>query len=316
MVATSVDVVCPKCSHEFQLPLRKALTPLIDGEIKRRLDEQREEIIKKTRETAAKDSDERNQTAIAMRDKMIGDMRVQTDELRRKVDLGSQQVQGEVQELALENALRAAFPADRISPVEKGRSGGDTVHEVRGLNGAVAGAILWESKNTRTWSNEWLSKVKQDMRATNAVLCVIATATLPKGVEAFARIDGVFVVSLRCVLPLAEFLRQMLLDIALIRAMTKQDGDTAEKLFSYVTGEQCFHRLSAVLEACIELQSDLDADKRATSRRWARNQKDIDALVQGMGGMFGDLQGLLGGKLRKLPGLALDGGCDSASEAS
>jgi len=284
MVATSVDVVCPKCSHEFQLPLRKALTPLIDGEIKRRLDEQREEIIKKTRETAAKDSDERNQTAIAMRDKMIGDMRVQTDELRRKVDLGSQQVQGEVQELALENALRAAFPADRISPVEKGRSGGDTVHEVRGLNGAVAGAILWESKNTRTWSNEWLSKVKQDMRATNAVLCVIATATL--------------------------------LDIALIRAMTKQDGDTAEKLFSYVTGEQCFHPLSAVLEACIELQTDLDADKRATSRRWARNQKHIDALVQGMGGMFGDLQGLLGGRLRKLSGLALNGDAEAEQRAS
>lgn len=315
MLATSVDVVCPKCRHKFQLPLGKALTPLIDGEIKRRLDEQREEIIKKTRETAAKDSDERNQTAIAMRDKMIGDMRVQIDELRRKVDLGSQQVQGEVQELALENALRAAFPADRISPVEKGRSGGDAIHEVRGLNGAVAGAILWESKNTRTWSNEWLSKVKQDMRATNAVLCVIATATLPKGVEAFTRIDGVFVVSPRCVLPLAEFLRQMLLDIALIRAMTKQDGDTAEKLFSYVTGDQCFHRLSTVLEACIELQTDLDADKRATSRRWGRNQKHIDTLVQGMGGMFGDLQGLLGGTLRKLPGLALDGDADAAKTA-
>jgi hypothetical protein len=316
MLATSVDVVCPKCRHKFQLPLGKALTPLIDGEIKRRLDEQQEEIVKKTRDTAAKESDERNQTAIAMRDKMIGGMRVQIDELRRKVDLGSQQVQGEVQELALENALRAAFPADRISPVEKGRSGGDAIHEVRGLNGAVAGAILWESKNTRTWSNEWLSKVKQDMRATNAVLCVIATTTLPKGVEAFARIDGVFVVSLRCALPLAEFLRQMLLDIALIRAMTKQDGDTAEKLFSYVTGEQCFHRLSAVLEACIALQSDLDADKRATSRRWARNQKHIDALVQGMGGMFGDLQGLLGGRLRKLPGLALNGEADASGKTA
>src|ERR1700739_3107616 len=196
MLATSVDVVCPKCRHKFQLSLGKALTPLIVAEIERRWEAHGADVIRKTREAAATDSGERNQTAIAMRDKMIADMRVQIDELRRKVDLGSQQVQGEVQELALENALRAAFPADRISPVEKGRSGGDAIHEVRGLNGAIAGAILWESKNTRTWSNEWLSKVKQDMRATNAVLCVIATATLPKGVEAFARIDGVFVVSL------------------------------------------------------------------------------------------------------------------------
>jgi len=316
MVATSVDVVCPKCRHKFQLPLGDAVMPLIDAEIDLRWAEQRKEITKKARDAAAKDSDERNQTAIAMRDKMIADMRVQLDELRRKVDLGSQQVQGEVQELALENALRTAFPADRIAPVEKGRSGADAIHEVRGLNGAVAGAILWESKNTRTWSNEWLSKVKQDMRATNAILCVIVTATLPKGMEVFGRIDGVFVVSFRCVLPLAQILRQMILDIAVIRAMSKHDGETAEKLLSYVTGEQFFHRLSAVLEACIALQSDLDADKRATSRRWARNQKHIDALVQGMGGMFGDLQGLLGGRLRKLPGLALNGDADTTQQAS
>src|SRR5690348_11707846 len=99
MLATSVDVVCPKCRHKFQLPLDKEFTPVIDQEVERRMESQRDEIIKKTRETAAKVSDERNHTAIAMRDKMIGDMRAQIDELRRKVDLGSQQVQGEVQEL-------------------------------------------------------------------------------------------------------------------------------------------------------------------------------------------------------------------------
>jgi hypothetical protein len=312
MLATSIDVTCPKCRHKFQLPLGKALTPLIDGEIKRRLDEQRDEVIRKTREAAAKDSDERNQTAIAMRDKMIGDMRVQIDELRRKVDLGSQQMQGEIQELALEARLKTAFPADRISPVEKGRLGADAIHEVTGTNGTPAGAILWESKCTKKWSDEWLPKVKQDMRAANATLCVIATATLPKGVEVFDRIDGVFVVSFRCVVPLAQVLRQVLIDIALIRATTKQDDGTAEQLLSYVTGEQFFHRLSAVLEGCIALQGDLDADKRATSRRWARNQKHIDAVAQNMGAMFGDLQGLLGGTLRKLPGLTLGGDADAA----
>ena len=303
MLATSVDVVCPQCRHKFQLSLGKALTPLIIAEIERRWEQEREEVVRKTREAAAKDSDERNQTAIAMRDKMIADMRVQIDEFRRKVDAGSQQIQGEVQQLALEATLKTAFPTDRVSPVEKGRPGADALHEVMGTNGTPAGAILWECKQTKEWSNGWLAKVKQDMRAANATLCVIATATLPKGVEHFALIDRVFVVSFRSVLPLAHLLRQVLIDIALIRATVKQDDDTAKKLFSYVTGEQCFHRLSAILEACIALQSDLDADKRATSRRWARNQKHIDALVQGMGGMFGDLQGLLGGTLRKLPGL-------------
>jgi hypothetical protein len=316
MLATSVDVVCPKCRHTFQLSIGKVLTPLILAEIERKWEAQRDEVIKKTRDAAAKDSDERNQTAIAMRDKMIGDMRVQLDELRRKVDLGSQQMQGEIQELALEARLKTAFPADRISPVEKGQLGADAIHEVTGTNGTPAGTILWESKCTKKWSDEWLGKVKQDMRATNAALCVIATTTLPKGIEVFGRIDGVFVVSFRCALPLAHLLRQVLIDIALIRATTKLDNHTAERLFSYVTGEQFFHRLSAILEGCIALQGDLDADKRATSRRWARNQKDIDRLVQGMGGMFGDLQGLLGGTLRKLPGLTVGGDSESLREVS
>jgi len=312
MLATSVDAVCPKCHHKFQLPLGKALTPLIDHEIERRMESQRHKIIKDARDSAAKDSDERNQTAIAMRDKMIADMRVQIDEFRRKVDAGSQQIQGEVQQLALEATLKTAFPTDRVSPVEKGRPGADALHEVMGTNGTPAGAILWECKQTKEWSNGWLAKVKQDMRAANATLCVIATASLPKGVENFALIDRVFVVSFRSVLPLAHLLRQVLIDIALIRATAKQDDDTAKKLFLYVTGEQFFHRLSAILEACIALQSDLDADKRATSRRWARNQKHIDSLAQNMGAMFGDLQGLLGGTLRKLPALTLNGDADAA----
>jgi hypothetical protein len=316
MLATSVDVVCPRCRHKFQLPLSKALTALIDHEIERRLESQRGEIIKEARDSAGKDSDERNRTAIAMRDKMIADMRVQIDELRRKADLGSQQMQGEVQELALEATLKTAFPADRIAPIEKGRLGADTIQEVMGINGTAAGAILWECKNTRAWSNEWLAKVKHDMRAASATLCVIATATLPKGVEVFARIDGVFVVSLRCVLPLAQVLRQVLIDIAMIRATTKLDNHTAERLFCYVTGEQFFHRVSAILEGCIALQGDLDADKRATSRRWARNQKDIDTVVQNMGAMFGDLQGLLGGTLRKLPGLTLNGDADARGKTA
>jgi hypothetical protein len=313
MIDRRVEVQCPKCKFKFQMPLGHALTPLIDGEIERRLDEQRQDIIKQTREAAAKDADERNRVALAMRDKMIGDMRHQIDELRRKVDVGSQQMQGEVQELALEATLKTAFPTDRIVSVH---TGGDAIHEIVGLSGMPIGAILWESKNTKAWSNEWLATAKRDMRAAKAVLAVIATATLPKGVELFDRIDGIFVVSVRCVLPLAQVLRQMLIDVALIRATAKQGDGVSEKLYSYITGQQFYERISAVLEGCIALQGDLDSDKRATSRRWARNQKHIDAVAQNMGAMFGDLQGLLGGTLRKLPGLTLNGDGDAGQRAS
>jgi hypothetical protein len=251
-----------------------------------------------------------------MKDKIIADMRAQVDELRRKADTGSAQLRGEVQELMLEKMLKSAFPSDRIVPVEKGRAGGDALHEVIGLSGKPAGAVLYESKNTRAWSSEWLSKAKQDMRAAKAALCVIVTAALPKGVETFDRIDGVFVVSLRCVLPLAHVLRQVLIDIAVIRATTKQGDGAAEKLLDYITGQQFHSRVAAVLEGCITIQTDLDADKRATSRRWARSQQHIDAVVQNTGAIFGDIQGLLGGALPGVAGLALEGDTDPTRRAS
>ncbi|HVR23925.1 MAG TPA: DUF2130 domain-containing protein [Candidatus Polarisedimenticolia bacterium] len=313
MQARHVDVVCPKCRHKFQLPLGEALTPLIDGEIQRRLDEQMQDIIQKTRETAAKDSDQRNQTAVSMRDRVIADMRQQIDELRRKADVGSQQLQGATLELALETTLKTAFPTDRVTAVH---TGGDAIHEVVGLSGTPVGLILWEFKNTKSWSREWLSVAKRDMRAQNAVLCVIATATLPKGVELFDRIDGVFVVSVRCVVPLAQVLRQLLMDIAAIRASVKQADGVAELLHAYMIGQQFHERISAILEGCMALQGDLDTDKRATSRRWARSQKHIDMVAQNMGAMFGDLQGLLGGTLRKLPGLTLNGDAAAGERAS
>ncbi len=311
-----IDVVCPQCGYEFQLPLGEALSPLVDAEIDRRLGVERQKIVDQTRESAAKESDERNQLAIAMKDKIIADMRIQIEELRRKAESGSQQLQGEVQELALERLLQTTFPSDRIVPVEKGRSGGDIIHEVVGLNGTPIGAILWESKNTRAWSNEWLTKTKQDMRAAKAALCVIATAALPKGVEVFDRIDGVFVVSLRCVLPLAQVLRQVLIDIAVIRATMKQGDGVADKLMSYVTGQQFRNRMMAAIEACIALQDDLSADKRVTARRWGRQQQHTDAVVNNMGAIFGDLQGIVGGRLPGVPGLTVDGDADPARRAS
>ena len=312
----AIDVVCPNCGHEFQLPLGEALTPLIDAEIERQVDAERKQIADQARSAAAVDSDERNRTAILMRDKMIADMRLELDELRRKVDIGSQQMQGEVQELALEAALKAAFPRDRILPVAKGHSGADAIHEVLGLSGSSVGAILWEVKNTKKWSNDWLSKSKHDMREARAAMCVIATATLPPGIEIFDRLDGVYVVSVRCVLPLAQILRQVLIEIAAVRATMKHGEAAAEKLLSYVTGQEFRNRLVAIMEGCAGLQGDLNADKRATARRWARTQQHIDALVQSMGGMVGDLQGFLGGRLPALPGLAAEDDSDPVCKPS
>ncbi len=307
MINPTIEVKCPYCEKEFQLPVGEVLSPLVDAEIERRLGEERQSIINQTRESTAKESDERNRLLLAAKDKVIADMREQVEELRRKADTGSQQLTGAVQELQLESVLKTAFPTDHIVPVAKGHPGADIVHEVVGFNGASVGAILWESKNTQKWSNEWLCKAKQDMREAKAAIGVIATATLPKGVDIFERIEGVFVVSLRCVLPLAQIFRQVLIEIAVIRAGSKQGDGAMNKVLSYLTGQQFRNRVMAIVEGCIALQGDLDADKRATARRWARNQQHIESMVQNTGGMYGDLQGLLGEALPGVAGLTQEG---------
>jgi len=311
MTDDAIDVTCPRCKFEFQLPIEQAITPLIDAEIDRQVDAQRQQIIDETRAATAKDSDDRNRIAISMRDKMIADMRTEIDDLRRRIDTGSQQMQGEVTELRLEAILRNTFPKDRIRPIPKGHTGGDALQEVLGKNGSPVGVILWECKQTRSWARQWLDKARLDMRAAQATLCVIATATMPPDVEIMDYLDGVYVVSFRHFLPLAQILRRVLIEIAAVRATSQQGAAVAEKLLGYITGQEFRHRLMSVMEACVALQNDLSADKRATTRRWARNQQHIDAVIQSTGGMFGDLQGLLGGD--SLPELAAFG-VDTDSE--
>jgi hypothetical protein len=130
------------------------------------------------------------------------------------VDQGSQQLQGEVQELELEAMLRAAFPADLINAVPKGRNGGDVIHKVLGPNGLQSGIILWESKRTKSWGSDWLSKNRDDQRIAGAHVGVIISTVLPKGVDTFDRVEGVWVATMRCALPLATALRHALIDVA------------------------------------------------------------------------------------------------------
>jgi hypothetical protein len=182
--------------------------------------------------------------------------------------------------------------------------------------GRSAGTILWESKNTKSWGSDWIPKVKRDMREANATVSVIVSTTLPRGVEFFDRIQDVFVVSVRCVLPLAQVLRQLLIEIALIRASSKQADGKAEQLWSYVSGAQFRNRMLSVVEASVALQGDLDADKRSTARRWARNQQHIDAVVQGIAAMYGDLQGLAGLVLPGVPDSLPDADANALEKAS
>ena len=273
----------------------------LELEVERRVQAERRLV----REATQREEEESHRLKLAEKELVIDGMRRQIEDLRRKVDQGSQQLQGEVQELELESMLRTAFPADQIEPVAKGRSGGDCVHKVIGPNGLQAGTILWESKRTRSWSNEWLTKNREDQRMAGAHVGAIITTALPKGVDTFDRVEGVWVATMRCTLPLAKALRQALIEAAIARAAVQGRDGKMDQMYTYLTGPHFRGRVSAIVEACVGMQEDLDAEKRAQTKQWAKRQRRLELLMSGTAGMYGDLQALFGRSLPELHGLSM-----------
>ena len=171
--------------------------------------------LNEVRAAAKREAEDGLKLKVAEKDQTITSMQQTIEELKRKAEQGSQQLQGEVQELELENLLRAKFPFDSIEPVAKGEFGGDVLHRVVSQTGQQCGAILWESKRTKNWSDGWLTKLREDQRTAKAEISVLVSQVLPKGVEAFDVIDGVWVTSPRAALPVATVLRHTLLQVSM-----------------------------------------------------------------------------------------------------
>jgi hypothetical protein len=229
----------------------------------------------------------------------------QIDELKRKAEQGSQQLQGEVQELDLESMLCAQFPLDGVDPVPKGEHGGDVLHRVIGHNGQHCGTILWEAKRTKTWIEAWLPKLREDQRAAKAEVAIIISKTLPKGLETFELRDDVWVCGPRYAIPVASVLRQSLIDVAVARQAADGQQTKMELLYNYLTGPRFRHRVEAIVEKFSDMQEDLDRERKTMTRLWAKREEQIRCVVSATAGMYGDLQGIAGKTLREVDGLEL-----------
>jgi hypothetical protein len=294
-------------AENAELALRKERRALeeerqrLELEIERRLQAERLRI----REATQKEEEQTYRLKIAEKDKVISDMQRQVEELRRKSEQGSQQLQGEVLELELEAMLRAAFPGDLIEPVPKGRHGGDVVHRVIGPNGLESGVILWESKRTRSWSNDWLTKNREDQRIAGAHVGAIVTSVLPKNVDSFDRIQGCWVTSLRCALPVAKALRQAIIEVAMAKVVVQGRDEKMQNIFQYVTGAHFRGRVSSIVEAVVEMNADLEAERRLLTKQWAKRQRRLELLMSGAAGLYGDFQAVVGRSLPELQGLSI-----------
>jgi len=270
-----------------------------------------------TRDQARKEAEEEQRLRVAEKEQTITAMQKQIEELKRRAELGSQQLPGEVQELDLENLLRSRFPFDLIEPVPKGEFGGDVVQRVVAAGGTVSGTILWESKRTRNWSDTWLVKLREDQRTARAEIAVIVSQALPKDVETFDVVDGVWVTHPRAAIPVAAILRQSLLDVALARSASEGQQTKTEMVYQYLTGPRFRHRVEAIVEAFSTMQNDLDRERKAIMKQWAKREVQIDRVMQATVGMYGDLQGIAGKTLQEIEGLellALEGPEDEAGD--
>jgi hypothetical protein len=239
------------------------------------------------------------------KEQTIASMQKQIEDLKRRAEQGSQQLQGEVQELELEALLRGKFPRDTIEPVPKGEHGGDVLQRVIGPAGQDCGTILWESKRTKNWSDVWLAKLREDQRTAKAEIAVIVSQVLPKGVETFELIDGVWVTHPKAVLPVAVTLRHTLVEVASARQATEGQQTKTEMVYQYLTGPRFRQRVQAIVEAFSSMQEDLDREKKAITKQWAKREEQIERVMGATVGMYGDLQGIAGKSLQEIEGLEL-----------
>ncbi len=273
-------------------------------EITRRLDEERKSIFEK----AKKEAGEENRLKLLEKEKQLEDTKKALDEAKRKAHQGSMQTQGEVLELDLESLLKSQFLVDEIEPVPKGIKGADIVQRVHDRGGRFCGTIIWESKHTKAWNDGWLSKLKDDQREVKAEIAVLVTETMPKGIERFSQVGGVWVTSYVLSIALASVLRTSLIDLAQLKSSLVGKSEKMEVLYNYLSGSEFRQRIEAIVESFQSMKEDLEQEKRATVKMWAKREKQIERVVTNTAGMYGDMEGIIGTSLPHIRSLELTEG--------
>lgn len=273
----------------------------LDLTIEKRIQESLAEI----RQKAKAEAEESLRLKVVEKEQQIASMQRQIEDLKRKAEQGSQQLQGEVLELELEATLRAHFPLDSIEPVGKGDFGGDVLQRVVGSAGQAYGAILWETKRTKNWTDGWLGKLRADQRAGGAELAILVSKALPKEVDTFGYVDGIWVTDSPFIVPLAIALRQSLIEIAGAKQAQVGQATKMELVYQYLTGPKFRHRVEAIVEKFSDMQADLDRERKTMTQLWAKRDAQIQAVVELTVGMYGDLQGIAGKAFQEIEGLAI-----------
>lgn len=249
-----------------------------------------------------------NEKKLRAKDEQIQQMQRSIEDAKRKWDQWSMQIQGEIQEDALKSLLESNFPIDNISDVEKWIKWADIIQEVRSEYWQSVGIIAWESKNTKAWSDGWVDKLKEDRLRVNADISILVTAVLPKWVEKFWLYKGVWLVEWEYALPIAIMLRGQIESMSHLRTSLVSKDEKMETLYNYLTSAKFKDKVENIIDAFRQMQDQVAEERRAFESRWKKREQLLEQVIKNTGGMYGDLGGMLGGKLEKVDYLELGGG--------
>lgn len=284
-------------AEKTELDLRKRERELVEAserqelELVRRLDEERGKIAEEALGKAA----EQQQLKMKEKDNLIASMKEKMADLQRKIEVGSQESQGEALEDELIERLRRQFPFDECEEVKKGQKGADVVQRVRNEAGRICGTILWESKNAKTYQKVWIDKLKGDQREASADIAVLMTMALPPEVKDFDTVDDVWVTSVGSAMSLCGVLRQTLIGVERARVVSTHQEGMKDIVYKYVTGQEFSQRIKTIVSAYQQMQSDLTSEKNSMNRIWKSRQRQITTVLDNVSAMAGEIEGLAGG---------------------
>lgn len=251
-------------------------------------------------ETIKKQETERHALTLKEYEKKLEDQKKLIDEMQRKAEQGSMQMQGEVQELALEELLRTTYPFDAIEEVAKGVRGADCVQVVRNNFAHVCGKIIYESKRTKAFTNDWIEKLKADMRSQQADIAVIVSEVLPKDMPHFGFKDGVWICKFSDVKPLSFLLRDSLLRIYMALQSQENKGDKMQMLYDFLTGNEFKQNIEAVMEGFLSLKDGLTKEKMQMEKIWKEREKQLDKVLLNTTQFYGSMKGIAGNAIADL----------------
>lgn len=295
--------------REKELELLKKERELIESkknlelEMEKKFSEQAKVFEEQARLSASEEFGKR----LKEKDHQMDQMRKTIEDLRRKSEQGSMQIQGDVAEEGIKVLLQGAFPMDLIADVPTGIRGGDLIQTVKNAFGQDVGVILWESKNAKNWTDDWVKKLKQDQGLAKADICVLVTKVLPEGFENFGYRDGVWICAPTFVLSLVNALRFHLKEIGQVKNSLVGRDAKMEQLYGYLSGNQFRNRVENIVVAFRSMKEDLETEKRSMNRIWARREKELERVIFNTSSMYGDLEGIIGQDLPHVEYLELPG---------